>query len=399
MSRLERALFGSARFHEHEEYRSYQYRFLILVMLGSLLFGGLFTLAVLAGLHQLPPRHVAVLAGFVVCVGALLLLIRKDRRRYVEVTIGYCLATQILFVSALLQVPENELRVLWFYTSIPAAYVLLGVRFGTLATAGLMLGFALVNPWLARPYSHHAVVSGLVVMLFLGFFFHLHVNRTLAYLQCMRDANERLRELSQHDMLTGLLAARAYYEQGDRLILAARRVGRPCTVLFIDLDHFKWINDSHGHATGDAVLRAVAECMASNLRRSDLIGRIGGEEFSVLLPHTDATQALVLAEQLRVAVESLAPAAPDIPAGRLRVTASIGVAVSHDGDASILDVQQRADRAMYQAKAQGRNRVTVFDALQVWAQAPAVSSVVSSIGAGADVDADVVADVNARADA
>jgi diguanylate cyclase (GGDEF)-like protein len=111
--------------------------------------------------------------------------------------------------------------------------------------------------------------------------------------------------------------------------------------------------------------------MMSTLRRSDLIGRIGGEEFSVLMPHTDVAQALVLAEKLRAAVESLMPQVSGRP---LRVTASIGVASSHDGDGSILDVQQRADRAMYQAKALGRNRVTAFDALQVWAQAPAVQA-------------------------
>jgi diguanylate cyclase (GGDEF)-like protein len=368
LSKLERALFGAARFHESEEYRAFQYRFLILVMLGSLFFTGLFLLAVLVGMHTLPPRHVAMLIAFVVCVSALLLIIRQRRALYVGVTIGYVVAAQALFVSALLQVPQNELRVLWFYTSIPTAYILLGSRFGTLATAGLMLGFPLVNPWLAEPYSRHAVVSGLVVMLFLGFFFHVHVNRTLAYLERMRDANERLRELSQHDVLTGVLNARAYYEQGDRLILASRRIGQPCAVLFIDLDHFKWINDSHGHATGDVVLRAVAERMMATMRRSDLIGRIGGEEFSVLMPHTDVAQAMVLAEKLRAAVEALMPTVSGRP---LRITTSIGVASSHDGDESILDAQQRADRAMYQAKALGRNRVTAFDALQVWAQAPA----------------------------
>jgi diguanylate cyclase (GGDEF)-like protein len=369
LSKFERALFGAARFHESDEYRAFQYRFLILVMLCSLFFAGLFLLAAVSGVHPLPTGHVAILGAFMVCVGALLLIARQRRELYAGVTIGYVVAAQAVFVSALLQVPENALRVLWFYTSIPSAYILLGTRFGLLATVALMLGFALVNPWLAQPYSRHAVVSGLVVMVFLGFFFHVHVNRTLAYLQRMRDANERLRELSQHDVLTGVLNARAYYEQGERLILAARRIAQPCAVLFIDLDHFKWINDSHGHATGDLVLRAVAERMTATLRRSDLIGRIGGEEFSVLMPHTDIPQALVLAEKLRAAVEALMPTVSGRP---LRVTASIGVASSHDGDSSMFDVQQRADRAMYQAKALGRNRVTAFDALQVWAQAPAV---------------------------
>ncbi|WP_130483828.1 GGDEF domain-containing protein [Sphaerotilus mobilis] len=340
-------------------------------MLASLFFASLFMLSALSGMHPLPTGHVWVLGGFLVSTGGLLLVLRGRSRLYAEVTIAFFTASIAMFTSALLQVPENELRVLWFYTSIPSAYILMGTRFGLLATASLVVGFAVINPWLAVPYSRHAVVSGLVVMVFLGFFFHVHVDRSLAYFQRMRDSNERLRELSQHDVLTGVLNARAYYEQADRLILASRRVGQPCSVLFIDLDHFKWINDSHGHATGDVVLRSVAERMLATMRRSDLIGRIGGEEFSVLMPHTDVAQALVLAEKLRAAVEALMPTVSGRP---LRITTSIGVASSHEGDAGIFDVQQRADRAMYQAKAQGRNRVTVFDALQVWAQAPAPSA-------------------------
>ncbi len=369
LSKLERVLFGAARFQEREEYLAFQYRFLILVMVCGLVFAGLFLIAALAGWHPLPAGHLWVVTAFLTITGSLLLALRHERSLYVGVTAGYFLASLAVFASALLQVPENELRVLWFYTSIPSAYILLGTRFGLWSTAALVIGFALVNPWLAVPYSRHALVTGLVVMIFLGFFFHVHVDRSLAYFQRMRESNERLRELSQHDVLTGVLNARAYYEQGDRLILASRRVGQPCSVLFIDLDHFKWINDTRGHATGDLVLRAVAERIMATMRRSDLIGRIGGEEFSVLLPHTDTAQAVVLAEKLRAAVETLMPHLPSASGKPLHITASIGVACGHESDASILEIQQRADRAMYQAKALGRNRVTVFDAMQVWAHA------------------------------
>ena len=363
---LERAVFGEARFLEREEYLAFQYRFLILLQLGSLVFAGLFLLAALTGLHPLPAGHVWVLSAYSLSTATMWVALRGRRERQQAVTVGHLVASLAVFSSALVQVPHNELRLLWFYTAIPTAYILMGTRFGLLTVSALVLGFVLVNPWLSAPYSRHAIVSGVVVMVFLGFFFHVYVDRSLAYFQRMRDSIERLRELSQHDVLTGVLNARAYYEQADRLILAARRAGQPCSVLFIDLDHFKWINDTRGHATGDRVLRAVAEHMMATLRRSDLIGRIGGEEFSVLLSHTDAVQAQALAEKLRASLEALMPCLDDRP---LRVTASIGVASGHDSDASILEIQQRADRAMYQAKALGRNRVTAFDPMQVWAQA------------------------------
>ncbi|MDP4300676.1 GGDEF domain-containing protein [Leptothrix discophora] len=364
---MERFLFGDVHFGESEEYSAFQYRFLIVLMLGSIVFAMLFVGAALLDAHPLPAGHLAALLAYLPVTIGLLLLLRGACQRRLAVTLCHYAATLALFLSALLQVPWNELRVLWFYTAIPSAYILLGCRAGLLVTSSLVLGFALVNPRLAQPYSRHALVTGIVVLVFLGFFFHVYVDRSIAYFQRMREAIERLRQLSQHDTLTGALNARAYYEQGDRLILASRRVGQPCSLLFVDLDHFKAVNDTLGHAAGDAVLRAVAERITATVRRSDLVGRIGGEEFSVLLPHTDAGQALVLAEKLRAAVEAM----PTPIAGRaLRVTASIGVSIGREADESILEIQQRADRAMYQAKAMGRNRVTLFDAMQVWAHGP-----------------------------
>lgn len=165
--------------------------------------------------------------------------------------------------------------------------------------------------------------------------------------------------MASHDMLTGVLNARAYYEVCDRLIHVARRSGNPYSVLFIDLDHFKTINDSYGHAAGDVVLKAVAECLTKAIRHSDALGRIGGEEFSVFLPNTDEEGAATLAENIRHAVESLRP---EIEERHLRVTASIGVAADQDRVQSMLEIQQNADRAMYEAKAEGRNRVSRFRA-------------------------------------
>jgi diguanylate cyclase (GGDEF)-like protein len=129
-------------------------------------------------------------------------------------------------------------------------------------------------------------------------------------------------------------------------------------VLFIDLDHFKRINDQHGHLAGDRVLQAVALCVQQHLRASDVFGRIGGEEFCVFLPHTDAAGAKQVAEDLRTHIEALMPEIAR--ATHLRVTASIGVTSVGPEDESLQTIQHRADEAMYQAKQQGRNRVSVI---------------------------------------
>jgi diguanylate cyclase (GGDEF)-like protein len=127
--------------------------------------------------------------------------------------------------------------------------------------------------------------------------------------------------------------------------------------LFIDLDHFKMINDQYGHASGDEVLRVVAQTLGQSIRGSDLLGRIGGEEFSIFLPNTHAQGALKVAENLRLAIEACEPL---VQGQRLRITASIGVAIKRYADQSMHSIQQQADEAMYRAKREGRNRVSFF---------------------------------------
>ena len=117
-------------------------------------------------------------------------------------------------------------------------------------------------------------------------------------------------------------------------------------------------NDTYGHAAGDEVLRTVARTLKNSLRNSDLLGSIGGEEFSVFLPNTGITNALQVAEQLRLAVEQCRP---DIGQTRLSITASIGVASRGQAVQSMQSIQQRADEAMYEAKKAGRNRVSTLE--------------------------------------
>ena len=159
---------------------------------------------------------------------------------------------------------------------------------------------------------------------------------------------------AQTDGLTGL-ASRRHFEETLVLELArAKRFGTPLSVVLADLDDFKAVNDRHGHAVGDLVLREFAAVVQHTLREVDLAGRWGGEEFALLLPGTDAQGGMQLAERLRTAIESRPVILPD--GGTLDITASLGVS-SYSGTSSAEELFEAADQALYRAKTSGKNQV------------------------------------------
>lgn len=173
-------------------------------------------------------------------------------------------------------------------------------------------------------------------------------------------AREALREQATTDPLTGVANRRTILETLGRELERSRRVRNTCAVVFVDLDHFKRVNDTYGHATGDAVLRHAASTMRSILRPYDLLGRYGGEEFVVVLPGCDAAGAVAAAERLRA---SIAAASLTVGETTLHVTCSLGVAIGGTGSDRDRDgLLAMADGALYDAKRAGRDRVVVAQA-------------------------------------
>lgn len=179
-------------------------------------------------------------------------------------------------------------------------------------------------------------------------------SRVLDLQSGLLQAQEALRTLALRDHLTGLDNRRAILGQLNRELNRARHEKRPLAVAMVDLDHFKQINDTRGHAEGDAVLKRVAVSLKSQLRQYDFIGRYGGEEFLVVLPGCDLAMALPIAERLR----RIVPAeSSDSGASQSSVTVSIGVASTDVFGIEPDPLIAAADAALYRAKAQGRNQV------------------------------------------
>jgi diguanylate cyclase (GGDEF)-like protein len=181
-------------------------------------------------------------------------------------------------------------------------------------------------------------------------------------LMCTERSQIELQRAARVDHLTGSWNRRAIEELGARAIAAARRHGTPLAVLVIDIDHFKRINDDLGHAAGDQALTAAVSRIRDALRAEDVLGRMGGEEFIVVMPNTDAAAATIAGERIR-ADFSARPLTLD--GGPRQVTLSIGVAVLAPADRQFSELLGRADRAMYAAKNAGRDLV-IADGMSGW---------------------------------
>ncbi|GJM10644.1 MAG: hypothetical protein DHS20C11_29200 [Lysobacteraceae bacterium] len=169
------------------------------------------------------------------------------------------------------------------------------------------------------------------------------------------DLSEQMKKLARTDQLTGLLNRRGFHQTSDEVIADARTDSKPLSLVLLDLDAFKTINDKHGHPTGDATLVSIGRFLSNCCGPSERAARLGGEEFVVIMPGSDLAQATERAEQLRqqLAALMIVERHPS-----LRITASFGVATLRDADSDLYDLFKRADRAMYQSKRSGRNRVS-----------------------------------------
>jgi diguanylate cyclase (GGDEF)-like protein len=158
------------------------------------------------------------------------------------------------------------------------------------------------------------------------------------------------------DPLTGISNRRAFLQDGENLFKKQASDPRPTAVMLLDLDNFKSINDRFGHAVGDRVLEIFAEVSSGCLRRIDLFGRLGGEEFAAVLRDTTRERALAVAEQIRA---SFAEATREVQGESVAATVSIGIVISHDAVLDLSALLAQADHALYRAKDSGRNRVEV----------------------------------------
>jgi diguanylate cyclase (GGDEF)-like protein len=268
--------------------------------------------------------------------------------RVIIFSVFYAVIAGLVAWELVRKAPSDLSFSLWFTGSLFAMHSLLMVS---------RAGFTFLNPGphdLLAPNLIHTVtflVSQLMGIAWTFGFVMLNSERLEVDL---KNAQVELQRLAETDFLTGIANNRRFFEAGEREIQRARRYGHPLAALMLDLDHFKKVNDTYGHAAGDKVLVAMTAAFGNLLRDIDVFGRLGGEEFAILLPETDLEGGRATAERLRAA---FADTAVDAGNTVLKVTISIGATLLLPEDDGLDAVLKRADDAMYEAKRHGRNRV------------------------------------------
>lgn len=359
---LQRHIYGSADFAEHEELLAFQHRFLITIALVSVGFN--LALVVLfffkASSNELLPRA----QGYWFLAALANLVLWRGLKRYPRHLKTGSLLTALLYWGNLIMplqwLPPDPLLPMWTLLLAVGGFIMLGRWWGWFFAA-----VALATCWWqlrridlsAFPEAITTVVFATLAGAVLG---HTFAERFQYLFSRLSHHNAELLRLSTYDPLTQALNANAYYQQCNAHLTLCHRMDLPFCVLFVDLDHFKRINDTYGHAMGDHVLQQATLVLRSCLRESDLLGRVGGEEFSIFLPNTPHDGGLTVAERIRTAIE-----AHDMGMHHqvLRVTASVGLTWSQGrspAPQAIHVIQQLADKAMYDAKHAGRNRVSSF---------------------------------------
>lgn len=321
----------------------------------------------------LPPTLVALTGNALLLVGVTLFLLGSERlyglpssgRRWAAV-IAVVLLVLAVFMHGY---PDYRIRVLVFSGTLAAIVAeharLLGRHgnqgFAPRFTAMVLWGQAAVlvcravsTLWLDQADTQRFAQSFVQTLYIAAFSFSV----LLVSIGVLLMAGERVRAefeyLATHDSLTGAHSRRAVLAACADELARWSRYGKPFSLLILDIDHFKRVNDAHGHLAGDQVLARFVRLAESHLRSADRLGRYGGEEFMVLLPETDSAAAQAVAERMRAALDAT-PEAAGLP----HCTVSIGVTTAQPGDKSVDALIARADAALYEAKAQGRNQVRV----------------------------------------
>lgn len=357
--RLNNFLCSGFYFDEDEDLLKFKFKMINSILIIIAFFSTLFAILSDLGLNDLGTIHTKVdyLYGFATLM--LIFYLRLSKENYFNTSHILILISLMTFTSALVFVVQDEFRMIWFYLIVFVAYALNGNASGifyTISSIAVILTAHLSLDLQLSQIAINSVILGLVIGSFL---FRAYTKKIADYEESLRKKNEDLKVLASTDGLTGIMNKRIFNEVSERYFETAQRDGQDLTLLLLDLDHFKDVNDTYGHQLGDQLLIHFTQTISSLLRKSDIMARIGGEEFVILLFKTNTEDALFLAETIREAISKIAIAC-EAQDKTISVTTSVGISKNRRNDEVFDEIFERSDKALYQAKSQGRNQTCLL---------------------------------------
>ena len=355
---LNNFLYSGFKFTADEDLLRFKFKMLNSIFIIVAFFSALFGLLSDLGMNDIGPIHSKVdyLYSFLTII--LILFLRLSKNNYNLTAHSLLIISLMTFTSALVFVPQDEFRIIWFYLLIFVAYMISGKISGILYTLASILIILITNFLVDLQLSQVAINSGIFGLLIGSFLSNVYTDKITNYENSLKRQNSSLSLLASTDDLTGIMNRRMFNEISEHYFQTAQKNKLNLTLLLIDLDHFKKVNDTYGHQAGDQLLKRFVETLESILNKSDIFARIGGEEFAILLSQVDYNDAYNFAEKIRKKIENdfFTCDGQDI-----FVTTSIGMSENKETDTEFEDIFSRADIALYQAKHEGRNKTCYLD--------------------------------------
>jgi len=351
--RLDNFLYSGFRFGEDEDLLKFKFRMINSILVIAAFFTALFGVLSDLGINDIGPIHSKVDYVYSFLLLMLVLFLRRSKNNY-KITANLLLVFSLItFTSALIFVPQDEFRMIWFYLLVFVAYMLNGTLGGMLFTIASIAVILTAHFFLELELSQTAINSSVLGLVIGSFLSRIYTNKITDYENSLHEKNTALGILASTDDLTGIMNRRIFKKVSERYFETAQRDNSSLTLLLLDLDHFKKVNDTYGHQVGDQLLIRFVEAIGPLLRKSDMLARVGGEEFAVLLFKTDTEGAFTLAEKIRKDVESMTI---NCQGQDVYITTSIGIAQNRESDKAFDEIYSRSDKALYKAKEQGRNQ-------------------------------------------
>ena len=347
-------LYSGFVFEEDEDFFKFKIKLFNTVLLIGIIATALFALLSFLGVNRFSPIHEYALLLYTIVCAASIVILRYSKNNYALVLNIFFLACYLLFTEALIVVPEDPFRMIWFYMLVYIIFVFKNHILGFIYT-GVIVGTIVVYELLTpHPDAELAIFSSTLGLVIMSALFYVHTKKFYDYESSFEQRRVALSLLASTDALTGISNRHEFIKKSQDAFEVATSKNNTLHIIMFDIDLFKQVNDTYGHLVGDDVLIKFSKTIKENLQKEMTFARVGGEEFAILITRLKREEVEEFAEKLRLAIEKMVVTLPE---KEISITTSIGIGSYTKLTHTFLSVFEMADKMLYKAKEEGRNRV------------------------------------------